>query len=283
MIDTKTLLDFPIPEGRQKLTRRDAAFYALSVGFAQDAVDTRQLAFVDPASDTLRTLPFMSVVLASHGPWMRDPKTGIDAVRAVHGEQSMSFHAPLPIDGEVIGRSRVAGVIDKGEGKGALILLEKQLLDAASGKLLATLDSTIFARANGGFGGPSGPVKPLHTLPETAPDFSVDLPTRTEQALYYRMNGDYNPLHSDPAVAAKAGYPRPILHGLCTLGVCGHALLRSLCDYDPARLASMSARFSAPVLPGDTVRVEIWRDGSFRARIVERDVVVISNGKAVVR
>ena len=282
MIHLQQLLDYPIPEGRQKLSRRDVAFYALSVGLGQDPLDTRQLPFVD-FTRALPALPFQSVVLAPDGFWMADPKTGIDAVRVVHGEQSMTFHAPLPIDGEVIGRSRVANVIDKGEGKGALVYLEKELVDAASGRLIATLESTVFARANGGFGGPAGPLKPVHTVPETTPDFTVDLPTRPEQALYYRMNGDLNPLHADPAIAAKAGYPQPILHGLCTLGVCGHAVLRALCNYEPERMASISVRFSAPVLAGDTIRVEIWRDGSFRARVIERDVVVINNGKAVIR
>ncbi|WP_326540569.1 MaoC/PaaZ C-terminal domain-containing protein [Pseudorhodoferax sp.] len=283
MTDARQLLAHPIPEGRQTLTRRDAAFYALSVGLGQDPLDARQLAFVDATRPALAVLPFMAVVLAPHGFWMADPTTGIDALRVVHGEQSMCFHAPLPIDAALVGRSRVAQVLDKGEGKGALVYLEKELRDAASGTLVATLHSTIFARGNGGFGGPAGPARPVHTLPTTAPDVAVDLPTRPEQALYYRMNGDFNPLHADPAVAARAGYPQPILHGLCTLGVCGHALLRVLCDYDPGRLAALSLRFSAPVLPGDTVRVEIWRDGSFRARVLERDAVVIDNGKAVVR
>ncbi len=283
MIDHRQLLDHPIPESRQRLTRRDAAFYALSVGLGQDPLDARQLAFVDATRAGLPALPFMAVVLAPHGLWMADARTGIDVGRVVHGEQSMTFHAPLPVGGELIGRLRVAGVVDKGEGKGALIYTEKELIDAASGALVATLGSTLFARGNGGFGGPAGPVKPAHELPQSMPDFTVDLPTRPEQALYYRMNGDANPLHFDPAVAARAGYPQPILHGLCTLGVCGHALLRTLCDYEPARLASLAARFSAPVLPGDTIRVEIWRDGSFRARAVERDAVVINSGKAGIR
>ncbi len=282
MIDFPNLLNYAIPEGRQKLDRRSAAFYALSVGLGQDPLDARQLPFVD-FTKALPALPFQAVVLAPHGFWMADPKTGIDAVRVVHGEQSMTFHAPLPTEGEVIGRSRVASIIDKGEGKGALLYLEKKLIDAATGKLIATLESTVFARANGGFGGPTGPLKPVHPMPETAPDSTVDLPTRPEQALYYRMNGDLNPLHADPAVATKAGYPQPILHGLCTLGVCGHALLRTLCNYDPARMVSISLRFSAPVLPGDTIRVEMWRDGSFRARVLERNVLVINNGKAVIR
>lgn len=282
MIQLQELLDYPIPEGRQTLSRRDAAFYALSVGLGQDPLDTRQLRFVEFTKD-LPALPFQAVVLAPHGFWMGDARTGIDAVRAVHGEQAMRFHAPLPVEGEVVGRSRITQVIDKGEGKGALLYMEKELRDAASGQLLATLDSTLFLRGNGGFGGPTGPVKPQHTLPETAPDFTVDLPTRPEQALYYRMNGDLNPLHADPAVATRAGYPQPILHGLCTLGVCGHAILRTLCDYDATRMSSLALRFSAPVLPGDTVRVEIWRDGSFRARVVARDVLVITNGKAGIR
>jgi acyl dehydratase len=282
MKDLRQLLDHPVPEGRQTLGARDAAFYALSVGLGQDPMDTRQIAFVDPMQP-LSVLPFMAVVLAPHGPWLADPSTGVDVVRVVHGEQSMRFEAPLPVKGEVIGRSRVARVVDKGDGKGALLYLEKELIDAATGQRLATLDSTLFLRGNGGFGGPAGPVRPVHEMPTSAPDFTVDLPTRPEQALYFRLNGDFNPLHAQPAVAAKAGYPKPILHGLCTLGLCGHALLRTLCDYQPERLASLALRFSAPVLPGDTVRVEIWRDGSFRARVPERDQIVINNGKGGIR
>ena len=116
----------------------------------------------------------------------------------------------------------------------------------------------------------------------TPPDASIDLPTRPEQALYYRLNGDDNPLHSDPEIAARAGFPRPILHGLCTLGVVCHALVRTLCGYEAARLRQMDLRFSAPVFPGETIRTEIWREGgAFRARVVERDVVVVNNGRVV--
>ena len=282
MLDLKQLLGYPIPQGRQKLSRAAAALYALSVGLGQDPLDTRQLGFVDPTR-AMTVLPFMAVVLAPHGPWMLDPKLGIDYARIVHGEQSMRFEAPLPDEGEVIGNLRIVNVVDKGEGKGALVYTEKELLDAATGRRIALLHSTLFLRGNGGFGGPAGPVAPVHALPEREPDHVVDMPTRPEQALYYRLNGDFNPLHADPAVAQRAGYPRPILHGLCTLGVCGHALLRTLCGYDPARLASLGLRFSAPVLPGDTVRVEIWNDGSFRARVLERDAIVINNGKADIR
>jgi len=278
-IDAETLLNYPIPDVRQRLTTRDAVLYALSVGLGQDPLDTRQLAFVDHHRD-LRALPFMAVVLGHPGFWLADPRTGVDAVRLVHGEQGIVVHRPFPIGGEVIGRTRVTGLVDKGPGRGALLYAEKLVLDAADEVLLATTTATVFLRGDGGFGGPPGPVRPPHPVPDTPPDQVVDLPTRPEQALLYRLNGDDNPLHSDPEVAAAAGFPRPILHGLCTLGVVGHALLRTFCNYDPARFHTLDLRFSAPVYPGETIRTEIWNDGAFQARVLERDVLVVSNGRA---
>jgi acyl dehydratase len=280
VIEYETLRNFPIPEMRQRVTPRDAVFYALSVGLGQDPMDERQLDFVD-AHRRLRVLPSMAVVLGHPGFWLANPATGVDAVRLVHGEQTITLHHPLPAEGEIIGRTRVTGLVDKGEGKGALLYSEKEIRDAATGTLLATTGSTTFLRGDGGFGGPSGPVKPPNPMPDTPPDMILDLPTRPEQALYYRLNGDDNPLHADPKVAERAGFPRPILHGLCTLGVVAHALLRVLGNYEPASMKSLSLRFSAPVFPGETIRTEIWRTGAFRARVVERDVVVVNNGAAV--
>jgi len=280
MIDYEKLLNFPIPEVRQRVTPRDAVFYALSVGLGQDPLDKRQLDYVD-AHRRLRVLPSMAVVLGHPGFWLSNPATGVDAVRLVHGEQSITLHHPLPAEGEIIGRTRVTGLVDKGEGKGALLYSEKEVIEAATGKVLAVTGSTTFLRADGGFGGPSGPVKPVNPIPESAPDITLDLPTRPEQALYYRLNGDDNPLHADPDVAERAGFPRPILHGLCTLGVVAHALLRELGNYDPAAMKSLALRFSSPVYPGETIRTEIWKNGAFRARVVERDVVVVNNGAAV--
>jgi acyl dehydratase len=277
-IDYEKLLAYPIPEVRQRLTRRDSIFYALSVGLGQDPLDPRQLDFVDHQRD-LRSLPSMAVVLCHPGFWLRNPATGVDAVRLVHGEQSVEIHAPLPIEGELIGRTRVTGIIDKGAGKGALLYSEKRVRDAASGALYATTRSTTFLRGDGGFGGPTGPIAPPHAMPEAPPDLVIDLATRPEQALYYRLNGDDNPLHSDPVVAANAGFPRPILHGLCTLGIVSHAVLCGLLDYDNRRLRQLDLRFTAPVFPGETIRTELWRSGAFRARVVERDVVVINNGR----
>ncbi|MGA0594018.1 MaoC/PaaZ C-terminal domain-containing protein [Enterovirga sp. CN4-39] len=276
----ESLMAYEIPEVRQRLTERDTVFYALSVGFGQDPMDTRQLDFVD-AHRSLKAVPTQSVVLAHPGFWMADPKTGIDAVRVVHGEQRIAMHRPLPVSGEVVGKTRIVGLVDKGPGRGALMYSEKEVRDAGTGDLLATTRSTTFLRGDGGFGGPEGPVEAPHALPDTSPDETVDVATRPEQALYYRLNGDDNPLHANPSIAEKAGFPRPILHGLCTLGVVGHALLRILGDYDAARFRSLAMRFSAPVFPGETIRVEIWRDGSFRASVPERGVVAVNNGLAV--
>jgi acyl dehydratase len=229
----------------------------------------------------MRALPSMAVVLGYPGFWLRDPATGVDAVRLVHGEQSVELHAPLPTEGEVIGRSRVTGLVDRGAGKGALLYSERVILDAATGAKLATLGQTTFLRGDGGFGGPDGPVRKPAPEPEGAPEIVLDLPIRPEMALLYRLNGDHNPLHSDPGIAAKAGFPRPILHGLATFGVVGRALLRAICGNDPARFGRMDCRFSAPVFPGETIRTEIWPTtggAAFRARVLERDVVVVGNG-----
>jgi acyl dehydratase len=243
-------------------------------------MDEADLRFVTEGA-AMRALPTMAVVLGYPGFWLRDPATGVDAVRLVHGEQAVTLHAPLPVEGEVIGRSRVTGIVDRGEGKGALLYSERAILDATTGATLATLEQTTFLRGDGGFGGPSGPVKQPAAEPDRAPDLVVELPTRPETALLYRLNGDHNPLHSDPALAAKAGFPRPILHGLATFGIVGRALLRAVCGNDPARFGRMECRFSAPVFPGETITTEIWLgpDGAaFRARAAERNVKVVGNG-----
>lgn len=281
--DYDKLLNWPIPEIRQSYTQRDTMLYALGLGLGQDPLDESQLRFV--YEDGLRTLPTYPVVLGYPGFWMKDPGTGIDWVRLVHGEQGIVLHKLPPPKGEVIGRTRVTAIVDKGEGKGMLVYTERKVTDAATGELLATLPSTTFCRGNGGFGGPTGPVPPVRELPTRQPDVSIELRTLPQAALIYRLSGDYNPLHADPKVAKAAKFERPILHGLCTLGVAGHALLKAA-GYEPERLASIHARFTAPVYPGESLTTDIWRDGaqwSFRTRVAERDVVVLGNGCAEIK
>jgi acyl dehydratase len=281
-IDYEKLKNWHFDDTEQAYTTKDSILYALGLGLGADPLDENQLRFV--YEDGIAALPTMSVVLAGPGFWLKQPETGVDWVKVLHGEQGIQVHQPLPPEGTVIGRTRVTEIIDKGAGKGALILSEKLLLDQATGAKLATTASTTFARGDGGFGGPTGPAPEPHPMPERAPDAHCDLPTLPQAALIYRLSGDFNPLHADPKVAQAGGFKAPILHGLCTLGVAGHALLKLCCDYDPTRFRSLRLRFSSPVYPGETIRTEIWREGdgvvSFRARVMERDVVVLNNGRA---
>lgn len=283
-INYEKLMAWPFEDVRHRYTQRDTMLYALGVGLGTDPTNETELRFV--YEKNLLALPTLPVVLGYPGMWLKDPATGVDWVRLVHGEQGLRLHRPVPPEGEVIGRTRVSQIIDKGPDKGALIYTERTVTDATSGELLATLTSTTFCRADGGFGGPAGPVKTVHELPTRAPDHSDDFATQPRAALIYRLSGDYNPLHAEPTIGRAAGFERPILHGLCTFGIAGWAITKRLCDGDPSRLASIETRFSSPVYPGETIRTEMWADGktvSFRARVVERDVVVLNNGRATLR
>ncbi|MDF1871621.1 MaoC/PaaZ C-terminal domain-containing protein [Vannielia sp.] len=277
------LMNFDIPEVRQSYGAEEVARFGLTVGIGQDPLDMRQLPYVGALADDSRAMPAIVSVLGHPGFWLKDPETGVDALKLVHGEQGITIHQTIPPEATIVGKTRVTGLVDKGEGRGALLYSEKTIRDADSGELLATCHGTTFLRGDGGFGGPDGPVKPAHKLPETDPDHVFDSPTRPEQALYYRWNADPNPLHIDPRVAAKAGYERPILHGLCSFGFAAHALLAVMCEYDADRFGSMEARFTAVVFPGETLRTEIWNDGSFRTRVLERDKIAIGNGRFTVR
>jgi acyl dehydratase len=282
-LDVDKLMNWPFQEVEQTYTTRDSILYALGVGLNMDPLDEQQLKFC--YEDGMEALPTMAVVLASPGFWVKDPEAGIDWVRVLHGEQGLRIHKPLPPAATVVATNKIVGLVDKGEGKGALIQQERTLVEKDSGDALATLTSTTFARGNGGFGQSIGESKPVHAMPEREPDQVCALPTLPQAALIYRLSGDYNPLHADPKVATAANFKAPILHGLCTLGVAGHAILRTCCDYDTSRFRALDLRFSAPVYPGETISTEMWRDGdviSFRSRVLERDVVVLNNGRAEV-
>jgi len=280
-IDYEKLIRSEIPEVQQTYTRRDTMLYALGVGLGADPCDPGQLKFV--YEENLQALPTMAIILGYPGPWYAHVDAGITRSHVVHGEQGFTIHRPLPVEGTIAGRTKITGVVDKGKDKGALVMLETEVRDKTSGGLICTLTSTGFCRADGGFGGPTGPAKNPHAIPTGDPQLVCDLPTLPQAALIYRLSGDYNPLHADPAYARKAGFTRPILHGRCTFSIAGHAILKTCCGYDPARLRSMEGRFSSPVYPGEMIRTEIWQDGpvvSFRSTVPARGVTVINNGRA---
>ena len=283
-IDYDRLMALKIADAEHTYGNKDTMLYALGVGLGHDPTDRAQLDFV--YEKNLKALPTFSCLLGYPGFWVKDLDTGIDWVRIVNGEQGFKLNAPVKPRGTVVGKTRILEVIDKGTGKGAVVYTERKITDKATGELLATVTQTTFCRADGGFGGPPRESPPLHQTPERAPDLTCDLETRPEMALVYRLSADLNPLHADLDVAKAAGYPRPILHGLGTFGVVGHALLKSVANYDPSRFTAMSGRFSSPVFPGETIRTEIWRDGnvvSFRALVPSRNIVAMSNGRAEIR
>ena len=274
-----------------RYTARDTILYALGIGLGEDPLDAGELRYV--YEQDLQAFPTQAVVLAYPGMWMRDPRAGIDYVRVVHGEQRLTLHAPLPPQGTVIGQTRVTHVIDKGADKGALVVAERTLRDA-DGQSLATLTQTSFCRGDGGFGAgqPSdAPPPALPAAPSRAPDRQARLAIAPRAALIYRLSGDMNPLHADPAVARAAGFDRPILHGLCTYGMAARALVQAWGDGDARRLTRLDVRFSAPVFPGETLVFDMWREDAqngpgmelrFTARSAERNVQTLSCGVATI-
>jgi acyl dehydratase len=257
---------------------RQSILYALGVGFGSaDSLDREELRFV--YEKNLKTAPTLATVIAWDLSILQD--AGLNPVMIVHGEQRLTLHRPLPPAADIIGNSRIVGCFDKGADKGAIVLTETEIT-LANGEPLCTLGATIFARGDGGFGGPQGSGPAPHELPNRGPDVVCELATRTDQALIYRLSGDRNPLHADPDFASAAGFPKPILHGLATYGIVCRAVLKTICGYDHTRIKSFDVRFSSPVFPGETIVTEMWQDGnvvSFRARPKEREVLVINNGR----
>lgn len=285
-IDADRLMNWPIPDSVQTYTERDTILYALGVGAATTNPPAQPQFVLERG---LKALPTQAVVLAGGEFWLGDPSLGIDLARLLHGEQSLILHRPLAPAGTLVGRHRVEALYDKGADKGAVMVLSRRLHDQASDALVAEVRMSIFLRGNGGFGGSAeGQAKPHPVPDDRAPDLVLDLVTRPEQAVLYRLAGsDPNPIHVDAALARKVGFEAPILHGLCSYGVAGRALLQLLCDQQPERLRRLDVRFASPVYPGETLRTLVWheadeggvRRAAFQVRAVERDVLVLNNGR----
>jgi acyl dehydratase len=237
-------------------TSKDALLYAVGVGAGTD-----ELAFTTENTNDVqqRVLPTMAVVLGSGGGDLFGKIGTFNPAMLVHGEQAVTLHREIPVEGTLEAVSELTGVYDK--GKGAVVVTEMRTTLVTSGEPLFTTRSSAFIRGEGGWGGDRGPTGPTNVAPDRAADHQVTYQTREDQALTYRLSGDRNPLHSDPSFAAMGGFPKPILHGLCTYGFTGRALLHSLCDGDPARFRSIEGRFSSPVFPGEKLTVSMWVDG----------------------
>jgi acyl dehydratase len=291
MIDYRQLRDWQIPDTEQSYSVDDSIRYALALGIGSDPSDERQLRFVnDTVAGQPLAFPTMAVVLGFPGSWMADPATGIDFPKIVHGEELLVMHRPLASAGTIVARHRIVRIVDKGVGRGATITYDKALFDKATGELLATVTHTTFARGDGGFSARDGvadqAMPPPTSVPTRKADTQLELATLPQQALMYRLCADRNPLHSEPAIARAAGFERPILHGLCTYGVAARAVLAECCDDDPRRLKSLFARFSAPVYPGETLLIDMFREEGavlFQARARERDKVVLDCGLAEIQ
>ncbi|WP_066700553.1 MaoC/PaaZ C-terminal domain-containing protein [Sphingobium amiense] len=276
------LLNLPPRIITHSYTRRDTMLYALGVGAGRDTTGEDDLPFV--FENGLRALPTMAAVLAYPGFWQMEPRYEIDWRRVLHAEQSCEFHAPLPVEGTVRGELSIDAIVDKGAEKGALLRARRLIYNEADQRLLATVRQISFLRGDGGKGGGGEALVPLPPVPDRTPDTKIIYAVRPEQALVYRLSGDYNPLHASPAAAHDAGFARPLLHGLCTYGFAGRAILAAACGNDPARLKVLEGRFTAPVHPGENIEVRLWQESpqdiAFQVIVPEREKIAIDNGRA---
>jgi acyl dehydratase len=260
-------------------TADDVMLYALAVGAGQgDPLEDLQFTTENTAGTPLQVLPAFANIV-TRGATV--DLGAIDRSRLVHAEQSFRLHTPLPVTGHARTVATVTAVEDK--GRGALVRTEAHATDAATGEPMITSVQTLFVGGEGGFGGPRGASAPSE-VPERTPDHRVVVGTRPEQALLYRLTGDRNPLHSDPAFAHRGGFSRPILHGMCTYGVVARAVLRTVAGNDPDRVLGMTARFTRPVLPGDEMTVDLWADDAgAHFRTTRGDDVVLDRGRLDLR
>ena len=278
-IDVDKALGAGLPSLPYSWTDRDVILYHLGIGAGNPPTDEHELRYAYEGD--LHVLPSFATIPPFGTMMSLGMIDGLDINLAhiLHGEQRVDIHRPIPTQGSVTQSGKVTGIYDK--GKGALIVIEIESLDAKSGELLFTNRSSIFVRGEGGFGGDSGP-STVATVPEREPDAVVESPTLPQQALLYRMSsGDLNPLHAHPGFATFAGFERPILHGLCTYGIALKAAVDAALDHDPGSVKRYYARFSGAVFPGETIVTKLWKtdDGvALEAATAERGATVLANG-----
>ena len=257
-------------------TDKDSILYGLGVGLGNDPMNMDELKYVYENGQI--ALPSMATNFQYHSSLLMSAK--LNFVMVVHGEQKLSIINPIPVSGDFIADMKVISCFDKGASKGAIIDVETSVKLKSDGTEICKLVSTTFARGDGGFGGPESPPQEIFE-PEGTPDMVNEITTKPDQALIFRLSGDYNPLHSDPNFAKAAGFPKPILHGLCTYGVACRSIVKTACDNDVKKLKSFNCRFSSPVFPGETIVTEMWKNGNiinFQSKVKERDKIILKNG-----
>lgn len=286
MLDYKKVKAWAPEDVRHSYTRKDTILYGLGLGYGGDPDSADDLRYV--YEKDLATLPTMCSVLASPGFWMKDhPEFGIDYLRLVHGEQKVTMHRALPPEGTVYGRTRVTRLVDKGPTKGALVTVERQILESGTLAKIASIEQVLFCRGDGGFAenGQSDPAPAADSFAANRkPDGSVSTDIARNAALLYRLSGDWNPLHADPEIARRAGFDRPILHGLATYGIACRLLTAELRLLGAEDIQSFGARLSAPVFPGDRLTLNYWLEEGrvrFEAEVTARASKVLSNGLAL--
>lgn len=262
---------------------RDTILYALGIGFGAKPLDPDHLRFL--YEQDLRAVPTLCNVLGHPGFWGRDPQFEVDWRKLLHAEHRLTIHRPLEHKGDLRAEHDILGIRDRGVDGGAFVHQRKRLIAKEGDEAIASVITTLLLRGDGGCGDRGDAPAELAKLPESEADEHLEIAVPEILPLIYRLSGDFNPLHIDPDVARSAGFERPILHGLATMGIAAYGLLRCVCDFDPERLQEMAVRFSRPVLPGDTLRFEFWmesRSVRFRATATNRGFVVLDRGTAIV-
>lgn len=281
MVNGNELASFSL-ETSHRYTHKDVILYALGLGVGEQEND---LPFV--YEEKLKVLPSFGSLLGYPGFWIKDyPELGIDCRRVVNGEQSINIYEPITVSGDVVGATKVVGLVDKGPGKDLALYTVRDVFQAKSKKKVCSVSNTILLRGQGGMT-PAAHLSPPDTATKTRPDGAPDLSVRfyvpSNLNLIYRLSGDSNPLHIDPDIAHSAGFPRPILHGAATWGIACYVLLTSLCRADPSVVTRFGARFTSPVFPGDTLRFDIWATGTgeafFQCHIPDRGAMALDNGE----
>ena len=271
-IDLNKALGAELPSQEFSWTASDVALYALGVGAAADPMDTAGLAYID---DTVpKVLPSFATVAATmnvtEAPQVSFPGVEIDLAKVVHGSQYVQLHRPIPAAGTATTTTKIAEIQDKGS---AAVIIQESETVSAEGEKLWTARSGIFARDEGGFGGERGTSEKVE-YPEREADHTIEVASLPQQALLYRLCGDRNPLHSDPAFAEAAGFPRPILHGLCSYGLVLRAVVDTVLGGDVDKVRGYGVTFGGIFFPGETMRIRVWEEGSrllVAATVVERD------------